>query len=255
LEEAADPSAFESLAELLEDLLDTVEAHVSRPKGPAAAVAAAGGGGGGGATAQLSVDRLKRAASGARAAAKGYRAMLSEVVEMGKPQAAFVDLIDNRRETCFVPRPPGRQADGMGMEVDGDRDSTTESPHPYETEIRNFAYLPWQLAAPSEAEVAASVPLPLDDSPPLEVVDTEGALAAMVAGIREDLEAEGEGEKALAVDLEHHQVRSFQGLTCLMQLSTRRRDWVVDTLALRRAVGPALADLFADHTVVKVGWT
>jgi exosome complex exonuclease RRP6 len=88
-------------------------------------------------------------------------------------------------------------------------------------------------------------------SPALVVVDTDAGLRAMVAGIEEDLAAEGEA-KCLAVDLEHHSVRSFQGLTCLMQLSTRRRDWVVDTLALRRQVGPALAALFADETVVKV---
>lgn len=248
LEEAADPSAFESLAELLEDLLDTVEAHVSRPKGPASTTAAA-------TDAARSVDRLRQAASGARAAARGYRAMLSEVVEMGKPQAAFMDLVDNRRGTCFVPRPPGRAGD---MEVEagaGAEERSTESPHPFETEIRNFAYLPWQLAAPSPEEVEAAAPQPLGGvaapAPALAVVDTAAALQAMVAGIREDLASEEEC-KALAVDLEHHQMRSFQGLTCLMQLSTRRRDWVVDTLALRREVGPALADIFADHTIVKV---
>lgn len=243
LEGATDPSAFESLAELLEDLLDTVDAHLSRPKGPATTTNSTNNV----PTADLrQLDGLRRAASGARAAARGYRAMLSEVVDLAtKPQAAFMDLVDNRRDTCFVPRPPGR------MEEDGGGDATTESPHPYETEIRNFAYLPWQLAAPGEEEVAAAVPLPLEASPALVVVDTEAGLRAMVAGIEEDLAAEGEA-KCLAVDLEHHSVRSFQGLTCLMQLSTRRRDWVVDTLALRRQVGPALAALFADETVVKV---
>ena len=101
----------------------------------------------------------------------------------------------------------------------------------------------------------AAAPQPLGGvaapAPALAVVDTAAALQAMVAGIREDLASEEEC-KALAVDLEHHQMRSFQGLTCLMQLSTRRRDWVVDTLALRREVGPALAGIFADHTIVKV---
>ncbi|KFO31594.1 exosome component 10 isoform X2 [Fukomys damarensis] len=36
-----------------------------------------------------------------------------------------------------------------------------------------------------------------------------------------------------AVDLEHHSYRSFLGLTCLMQISTRTEDFVVDTLELR----------------------
>ena len=46
--------------------------------------------------------------------------------------------------------------------------------------------------------------------------------------------------------------RSFQGFTCLLQLSTRSADWLVDTLALRPLIGPALAGLFADPCVVKV---
>uniref|UniRef100_K9IP66 Exosome complex component 10 n=1 Tax=Desmodus rotundus TaxID=9430 RepID=K9IP66_DESRO len=36
-----------------------------------------------------------------------------------------------------------------------------------------------------------------------------------------------------AVDLEHHSYRSFLGLTCLMQISTRTEDFVIDTLELR----------------------
>lgn len=46
--------------------------------------------------------------------------------------------------------------------------------------------------------------------------------------------------------------RSFQGFTCLLQLSTRRADWLVDALALRRLIGPALAPVFTDPGVVKV---
>uniref|UniRef100_F6YPY2 Exosome complex component 10 n=1 Tax=Callithrix jacchus TaxID=9483 RepID=F6YPY2_CALJA len=36
-----------------------------------------------------------------------------------------------------------------------------------------------------------------------------------------------------AVDLEHHSYRSFLGLTCLMQISTRMEDFIIDTLELR----------------------
>ncbi len=49
-----------------------------------------------------------------------------------------------------------------------------------------------------------------------------------------------------------HIHRSYQGFTCLMQLSTRSADYLVDVLALRPHVGPALARLFADPSVVKV---
>ncbi len=53
----------------------------------------------------------------------------------------------------------------------------------------------------------------------------------------------------VAVDLEHHHYRSFQGFTCLMQLSTRQEDFIVDTLALRADLGAALTPIFADPKV------
>ena len=56
----------------------------------------------------------------------------------------------------------------------------------------------------------------------------------------------------LQVDLENHSHRSFQGFLCLMQLSTRSHDYVVDLLALRSHVGEAMGRMFADPSVVKV---
>jgi exosome complex exonuclease RRP6 len=46
--------------------------------------------------------------------------------------------------------------------------------------------------------------------------------------------------------------RSFQGFTCLMQISTRSRDFIVDTLALRAHIGSQLARAFADASKLKV---
>ena len=37
----------------------------------------------------------------------------------------------------------------------------------------------------------------------------------------------------IAIDLEYHSLRSFHGFVCLMQISTREEDFIVDTLALR----------------------
>lgn len=53
----------------------------------------------------------------------------------------------------------------------------------------------------------------------------------------------------VAVDLEHHSFRTFQGITCLMQLSDRSSDFLVDVLKLRRHIGQILAPLFADPMV------
>lgn len=61
-----------------------------------------------------------------------------------------------------------------------------------------------------------------------------------------------ESESEIAVDLEHNQYRSFQGLTCLMQISTRAEDFVVDTLILHKYIGPCLRHIFANPAIKKV---
>ncbi|KAI0244569.1 exosome nuclease subunit [Massospora cicadina] len=55
----------------------------------------------------------------------------------------------------------------------------------------------------------------------------------------------------VAVDLEHHDYRSYQGFVCLMQISTRRTDYIVDTLSLRRELF-ILNEVFTDPTIIKV---
>jgi len=40
------------------------------------------------------------------------------------------------------------------------------------------------------------------------------------------------------VDLENHSFRSFEGFLCLMQLSTRTHDFVIDTLAHHHSPAP-----------------
>lgn len=54
-----------------------------------------------------------------------------------------------------------------------------------------------------------------------------------------------------AVDLEHHSYRSFLGLTCLMQISTRDEDFIIDTLELRNEMY-ILNEAFTDPSSVKV---
>ncbi|NXJ64801.1 EXOSX protein, partial [Rostratula benghalensis] len=54
-----------------------------------------------------------------------------------------------------------------------------------------------------------------------------------------------------ALDLEHHSYRSFLGLTCLMQISTRTEDFIIDTLELRSDMN-ILNETFTDPAIVKV---
>lgn len=55
----------------------------------------------------------------------------------------------------------------------------------------------------------------------------------------------------LAVDLEHHSYRSYSGFLCLMQISSREEDWIIDTLALREELAE-LNEVFTDPKIVKV---
>lgn len=86
-------------------------------------------------------------------------------------------------------------------------------------------------------------PPPLE-STPFKMVEEVKDLKELAAKLRSVTE--------FAVDLEHNQYRSFQGLTCLMQISTRTEDFVVDTLKLRIHVGPYLREIFKDPTKKKV---
>ena len=56
----------------------------------------------------------------------------------------------------------------------------------------------------------------------------------------------------IAIDLEHHDYRTYYGLTCLMQISTRDQDWIVDTLVPWRHRLEALNECFANPNIIKV---
>lgn len=58
--------------------------------------------------------------------------------------------------------------------------------------------------------------------------------------------------KEIAVDLEHHDEHSYIGLVSLMQISTRDKDWVVDTLKPWREELQILNEVFTDPSILKV---
>lgn len=59
------------------------------------------------------------------------------------------------------------------------------------------------------------------------------------------------GVKEFAVDLENHSLRSYQGFVCLMQISTRDQDFLIDTLELRREL-ECLNEVFTNPHIKKV---
>ena len=70
-------------------------------------------------------------------------------------------------------------------------------------------------------------PVPLEDNDVIWV-DNSHTFTLMLNDLKNATE--------IAVDLEHHDYRSYHGFICLMQISTRQQDWIVDTLELREEI-------------------
>ncbi|EHK43898.1 uncharacterized protein TrAtP1_008340 [Trichoderma atroviride] len=117
-------------------------------------------------------------------------------------------------------------------------DGTTQYRHPYETEISSMQYPDrlFQIQDPI-------LPQP-DEATSATWVDTYEGVLAMLEELKE--------AKEIAVDLEHHDFRTYIGLVSLLQISTREKDWVVDTLKPWRHKLQVLNEVFADPTIVKV---
>ncbi|KFY84142.1 hypothetical protein V500_09581 [Pseudogymnoascus sp. VKM F-4518 (FW-2643)] len=110
--------------------------------------------------------------------------------------------------------------------------------HPYETEIENLKY-------------PASLYKKADPIPYLPVESTSATFVDTYEGVLEML-AELRTAKEIAIDLEHHDARSYIGLVSLMQISTREKDWIVDTLKPWRQDLQVLNEVFTDPKILKV---
>uniref|UniRef100_A0A8C7QSY8 Exosome complex component 10 n=1 Tax=Oncorhynchus mykiss TaxID=8022 RepID=A0A8C7QSY8_ONCMY len=109
--------------------------------------------------------------------------------------------------------------------------------HPYQYELDHLA-LPENLLSKPEPQMYK----PLAETK-CSFIDTLEDLVA----VNEKLAKTSE----FAVDLEHHSYRSFLGITCLMQISTRDEDFIIDTLELRSELY-ILNEAFTDPAIVKV---
>jgi hypothetical protein len=164
--------------------------------------------------------------------------------------------------------------------------------HPFYEQLANLEYLPSQLGSCIEQpfQPLESVPFHFVRHTPARLPSpllvNEAGL--MTSSLTREYHAQVATEKDLrelankldaqtefAVDLEHHSYRTFQGFTCLMQISTRTgtlthslshesgvrgeltsahsitEDFIVDTLALREHMH-LLGSSFHDANVVKV---
>ncbi|XP_076472354.1 exosome complex component 10-like [Babylonia areolata] len=163
-----------------------------------------------------------------------------------RPQLSFRDKIDNSNKP-FVPvirhKPHAKKSLQESLQLPaGVTLEDTENPefvypHPYQFELDEWQPSPEQLE-----KVVPQEPKPVDTTPP-EFIDTASDLGDLC-----DLLSK---EKEIAVDLEHHSYRTFQGFVCLMQISTRCQDFLLDTLTLRSHIG-LLNQVFTNPAITKV---
>ncbi|KAF7912261.1 uncharacterized protein EAF01_001282 [Botrytis porri] len=159
-----------------------------------------------------------------------------------KPQLAFEVKPDNEDTSPWLPllktKPHAKVPleESLGI-ITNDFDQKQHK-HPYETEILQLQY---PSAMYEKAEPIKYLPV---ESTSAKFVDT-------YEGVLEMLE-ELKGAKEIAVDLEHHDTRSYVGLVSLMQISTREKDWIIDTLKPWRQQLQVLNEVFADPNIIKV---
>ncbi|KAH8130927.1 ribonuclease H-like domain-containing protein [Trichoderma asperelloides] len=117
-------------------------------------------------------------------------------------------------------------------------DGAVQYKHPYEHEISSMQY-------PDRVfQIQDPIPPQPAETTSATWVDTYEGVLAMLEELK--------GAKEIAVDLEHHDFRTYIGLVSLLQISTREKDWVVDTLKPWRHKLQVLNEVFADPTIIKV---
>ncbi|RKP12521.1 ribonuclease H-like domain-containing protein, partial [Piptocephalis cylindrospora] len=183
----------------------------------------------------------------------GYKVMHSSNIP--RPQLTFPDRVDNSlapfqrkiqdKPNALVPLSNGTPSAANSGDEEWDShhqslgiaDHLVSLPHPYAYEIAQLEH-PASLFTPHTPQPF----LPFDKTP-AQWIDTLEALKVVTRKL--------EGQSEIAVDLEAHDMRSYQGFTCLIQISTRKEDFLLDALVLRPHLH-LLNQAFTDPSIVKV---
>lgn len=159
-------------------------------------------------------------------------------VEIERPQLQFKVKVDNSYEQLFEPKLKEKPNALKPLAILLEKYDAIESfCHPYEYEL--------DLYVPKEDFLKCEEPkqaLPLSDTPLMMITEPE-QVTQLVSELKQQQE--------IAIDLEYHNYRSYQGYTCLMQISTRDKDYIVDTLKLREDL-EVLNEVLTDKNIVKV---
>ncbi|KAH7029134.1 ribonuclease H-like domain-containing protein [Microdochium trichocladiopsis] len=155
-----------------------------------------------------------------------------------KPQDKFEVRPVNSSTNAWAPKLTRKPHAKISLDKSLQSTVDGSSRHPYESEIRELSF-PTRIF--KEAE-------PIKYKP---IEDTSATFVDTYEGVLEML-GELRTAKEIAIDTEHHDFRTYQGLLSLMQISTRDRDWIVDTLQPWRHKLEVLNEVFADPNIIKV---
>ena len=149
-----------------------------------------------------------------------------------RPQLAFLDKPDNSSILTLpkltFPKPnctcPGEFKLSYGV-------------HPYLNELESFSHPSWIY------EIEKEILFKSFSDTPFSFIQTANDFEMLLSTLST--------QQAFAVDLEHHSYRSFEGFVCLMQISTRTHDFIIDTLECRSLM-PKLNTVFSNPSILKV---
>lgn len=158
--------------------------------------------------------------------------------QLAKPQLLFERSHSNHEAAPFKPLLREKPHRIIDLDVSIGVGGAEGYHHPYAVEIQQSIY--------PDAVYTTANPLPYSSPTESEAVfvNTREGVEEMLAELRQASE--------IAIDLEHHDLHSYFGIVCLMQISTRQKDWIIDTLVPWREDLQILNDVFADPKILKV---
>lgn len=130
---------------------------------------------------------------------------------------------------------PFRFSAGMGIGGPTTRES---APHPYEPELLCLEFRDEQMSYPQKVPMYKGL-----DATTCTWIHTAEELQNLATTLDEQDE--------FAIDLEQHSYRTFQGFVCLMQITTKSQDYLIDTLQLRKEM-QILNSSFTNPHIVKI---
>ncbi|XP_017481740.1 PREDICTED: exosome component 10 [Rhagoletis zephyria] len=167
-------------------------------------------------------------------------ARLITAKNIARPQLKFKVAVDNSALTPFIPRIKDKPNSLKPLAVLPEYDehgNIISYLHPYEFELMKLQ-IPASQLKPSNPVMPAKM-----DETELLYVDTIPKLNTAVEELRQHRE--------IAIDVEHHSYRTFQGFSCLVQISTREKDYLFDALELRDEMH-ILNIVLTDPKIVKI---